>query len=223
MPTRKDVSLTIKTDYDGYEDYGLVSPVSPSTPTQSYKLHVVSPHFLPRTPGGSVDMPELIESYNRSPRRGNGGHATADRAFGTSDSSMPVQAALRQPSQTYQVPSSLRVPKQPPDNRPAHRRSNPGSPSLRDALIAYNTPQGTSQQSPPLRPEQQIGIPVLRARSHDDQRTKPHASGLPPPSNLGSSQSRFVGASSPEHSSRPPAAREKKISFAEPRVNSYLN
>ncbi|KAK7970472.1 hypothetical protein PG988_009545 [Apiospora saccharicola] len=234
VATRKDVSLTIDTDYDGCDGFGLVSPVSPSTPTQSYKLHVVSPHYLPRTPGGSVDMPELIESYNHSPRRGKDRHAATDRAFGTSDGRMAVQVALRQPcdasdarqtqpSQTYQVPSNLRVPKQPPDNRPAHRRSDPGSPSLRDASVVHGTTQGISQQSHPIRPGQQIGVPVLRARSHDDQRTSPDASGLPTPSNLGGSQPRLVGASTLERGSRPPAAREKKISFTGPRMNSYLN
>lgn len=234
VSTKKDVPLTINTDYDGCDGYGLVSPVSPSTPTQSYKLHVVSPHYLPRTPGGSVDMPELIDSYNHSPRRGTGDHAATDRAFGASDSRMIVKVGLSQPgvtydarqiqpSQTYQVPSSLRVPKQPPVNRSAHRRSDPGSPSLRDTPIAHDTTQGIPHQSHPLRPGQQIGVPVLRARSHDDRRIAPDTSGLPLPSNLSSSQSRLVGAPTPEQRSRPPAAREKKISFAGPRVNSYLN
>ncbi|KAK8027401.1 hypothetical protein PG991_004457 [Apiospora marii] len=232
--TRKDVPLTINTDYDGRNGYGLVSPVSPSTPTQSYKLHVVSPHYLPRTPGGSVDMPELIDSYNHSPRRGKGDHAAADGAFGARDDRMTVHVALRQSSdaydarqtresQTYQVPSSLRVPKQPPDNRPAHRRSDPGSPSPRDPSIAHDTAQGFPHQSHPLRPGQQIGVPVLRARSHEDRRIQADASGRPPPSNLSSSQPRLAGEPTPPQSSRPPAAREKKISFAGPRVNSYLN
>ncbi|KAK7941052.1 uncharacterized protein PG986_013439 [Apiospora aurea] len=214
--TKKDLPLTIKTEYADYNDYDVVSPVSPATPTQSYKLHVVSPHHLPRTPGGSVDMPELIESYNHSPRRGNFDHAATNRAYGAND-----DARRTQPPHSYQVPSSLRVPRPPPNNKPAHRRSDPGSPSIKEPSISGDAAQGTWQQNSPLRPGQ-IGAPVHRARSHDEQRVTHYGSEVPaPPSNPGS-QSRLVGTYSPEQS-RPPTTKGKKISFAGPRVNSYLN
>ncbi|KAK8049796.1 hypothetical protein PG994_011526 [Apiospora phragmitis] len=232
VPIRKDVPLAINTEYVDFNDYNMVSPVSPSTPTQSYRLHVVSPHHLPRTPGGSVDMPEMIESYNHSPRRGTYDRVALNRASGANDGRVTVQVALRQPSDEYdarrtqpsphmyQVPSSLRVPRQPPVNKPAHRRSDPGSPSMKESSVSGDAARGTWQQNSPLRPGQSEA-PVLRARSHDEPRVNPHASEVPHPSHLGS-QSRFVSTYSREQS-RPPVAREKKISFAGPKVHSYLN
>ncbi|KAK8088840.1 hypothetical protein PG997_003801 [Apiospora hydei] len=164
---------------------------------------VVSP-VSPATP---------TQSYN--PRRGNYDHTATNRAYGAND------ARRTQPPHSYQVPSSLRVPRPPPNNKPAHRRSDPGSPSIKEPSISGDAAQGTWQQNSPLRLGQ-IGAPVHRARSHDEQRVTHYGSEVPaPPSNPGS-QSGLVGTYSPEQS-RPPTTKGKKISFAGPRVNSYLN
>ncbi|KAK8056049.1 hypothetical protein PG993_001276 [Apiospora rasikravindrae] len=168
-------------------------------------------------------MPELIESYNHSPRRGNYDHAATNRAYGANDGGMAVQTALRQPSEphSYQVPSSLRVPRPPPNNKPAHRRSDPGSPSIKEPSISGNAAQVTWQQTGPLRPGQ-IGAPVHRARSHDEQRVTTYGSEVPPPPLNSGSQSKPVSMYNPEQS-KPSLTRAKKISFAGPRVNSYMN
>ncbi|KAK8114424.1 uncharacterized protein PG998_001085 [Apiospora kogelbergensis] len=215
-PPKPARQLSVKTDHDQ-----AVSPISPSTPTESWKQHVVSPG-LPFTPGGSVDMPELIESYNYSPRRGKHNRAATSRYFDSNDGSVTVQHALRQPPHTYEVPSSLRVPRQPPDSKPSHRRSDPGSPLAREVSVVNNTGRDASHPDTPLRPGR-TEVPVLRARSHDEQRTGSLALGLPPPSNLSSPPSHVSAFAPAQSRPPPPAAREKKISFAGPKANSYLN
>ncbi|KAK7988967.1 hypothetical protein PG989_009282 [Apiospora arundinis] len=208
-PPKPAQKLSVKTDQEP------VSPISPSTPTESWKWHVVSPG-LPFTPGGSVDMPELIESYMYSPRR-----VTYDRA-GTGETLNARNARRTQPPHACQVPSSLRVPRQPPDNKPAHRRSDPGSPLAREVLMSDDTARDTSHQNVPFRTGQ-IGAPVIRARSHEEQRAGSLASGLAPPSNY-NSQPGPSNVPVPVQRRPPPSAvREKKISFAGPKVTSYLN